>query len=121
MTASEYAQALRSLADFYDANPDVATPLPQIVNVYSVEDTKEAASQIIEVLKPCRKEWDGGFLKITRDFDGVTLKFVFERSAVCTRRVIGHKTVPSTYYPEHTEEIVEWDCEPSLLAGAPEA
>lgn len=120
MNGIDYAQALRGLADFYEAHPDIAIPLPQIVNVYGVEDTKEMVSQTIEILKPCRKEWDGSLLKITRDFGGVTLKFVFERSAVCTRRVVGHKTVPSIYYPEHTEEIIEWDCAPSILAGAEE-
>ena len=116
MTTADYAKALRALADFYEAHPDVTMPHETVISVYGVEDTKEEAVRIIEALKPCRKEWNGSFLRIVRDFGGATLKFVFEREAVCTKRVIGKKEIPAAYIPARTEEIVEWDCEPILAA-----
>jgi len=119
--ASEYAEALRAIASFYEAHPDVQTPHDHAISVYGVEDTKEEALRIIEALKPCRKEWEGPFLKIVRDFGEVRLVFVFEREAVCTKRVVGVKEIPAEFIPAHTEEIVEWECGPILETRALDA
>lgn len=114
MTGLDYASALRAVADFYEAHPDIPTPTLRDLSVYGVTDTKEGAARIIEALKPCQKAWDDTFFKITRDFDGIILKFVFMREAVCTKRVVGTKLVPAAFIEAHEEEIVEWDCSPVL-------
>ena len=114
MTVQEYARGLRAVADLYEAHPDIPFSHDQVIGVYWVKDTNEEAVRIIEALKPCRKEWAESFLKITRDFGGVTLKFVFIREAVCTRRVVGHKEIPAEFLPARVVEIVTWDCEPIL-------
>ena len=115
MTVQEYVHGLRAVADWYETHPDIPFSHDQVIGVYGVKDTKEEAVRIIEALKPCRKEWAESFLKITRDFGGVTLKFVFMRGAVCTRRVVvGHKEIPAEFSPARVVEIVTWDCEPIL-------
>jgi len=119
MNATDYARALRAVARFYEAHPDVQIPHNHVISVYGVEDTKEEAVRIIEALKPCRKEWEGSFLKVARDFGGITLKFVFEREAVCVKRVVGTKEIPAQFIQAHTEEIIEWECEPILASSEP--
>ena len=113
MNGQEYARGLRAIANWYEAHPDM--PIPQEkISVTRVKETKEEATRIIEALKPCQKEWDSDFFRLTRDFDGLRFEVIFMRSAVCTRRVIGHRVVPAQ--EERIVEVVEWDCEPALLA-----
>jgi len=46
-----------------------------------------------------------------------TVRYYGDRESVCTKRVVGIKTVPEKITPAREEEIVEWECEPvSLLA-----
>lgn len=119
MNGQEYARGLRLIADWYEAHPDMPIPYTGEICVFGVKETREEAARIAEALKPCRKEWAESFLKITRDFGGVTLKFVFNREAVCTRRVVRHKEIPAEFSPARVVEIVTWDCEP-ILQGAEE-
>ena len=113
MNGTDYARGLRAIADWYEAHPDIPVPHTGEVGIYGVKETKEEAARIAEALRPCRKVWDGEFFKLQREFEGLTLKFFFMRSAVCTARVVGHHVVPAT--PERVVEIVEWDCPDSLL------
>ena len=112
MNGQEYAHGLRLIADWYEAHPDI--PIPQSnIGVYGVEETREEAARIAEALRPCRKAWNGDFFNLEREFEGLTLKFVFMRSAVCTQRVVGTRVIPAT--PASVVEVVEWDCDLSLL------
>ena len=120
MTAPEYAQGLRGIAEWYETHPDIPIPHDTIISIYGLQDSKEEAVRIIEALKPCRKEWQGDFLKITRDFGGTTLKFVFRRIAICTSRLVRVERIEAVFIPAHDQNIFEWDCEPALLAGAVE-
>ena len=115
MNGTEYAHALRAIAEWYEAHPDMPVP-PKEIGVYGVTETREEAARIALALAPCRKEHGGAFFRLTRGFKGLTLKFVFERSAVCTRRVIRVEEVPEQIIAAHSREIVAWDCEPALLA-----
>jgi len=118
MNGTDYARGLRAIAEWYEAHPDMPVPYANEINVYGVKETREEAARIALALASCRKEHDGNLFKLVRDFDGLQLRFVFMRGAVCTRRVIGQRLVPAQ--PERVIEVVEWDCEPSLLAGVEE-
>ena len=55
------------------------------------------------------------FLETTdADFETLTYQVYIMRNQVCERIVTGTKEVPAISYPAHTEEIVEWKCEPWL-------
>jgi hypothetical protein len=123
MNNKEYADGLRELADWIEANPDIEVP-DKVFQVYSM-NTKEEASKCLSALKPCRKEYRNDMFHLVRDFGPLTLDFVFYRNAVCTRRVVGTKEIgteliparliPEQIIPAHVEEIVEWECGEPLL------
>lgn len=125
MTNEEYAASLRLLADWYEQHPNIPTPDREF-SVYSL-NSKEEAADCMMALKPCKKEYKDTMFYLSREFQGITLKFVFYRNAVCTRRVVGTKmvstqvipakTIPEQIIPAHEEEIVEWDCGNPLLAS----
>ena len=112
-TASEYADGLRQLADWIEAHPDIKTP-ETTISCCSVNSKEEAASVLL-ALKPCRKHFGPDMFSIKRDFGPLTLSFLFYRTDVCTRRVIGTRHVEARLVPEREEEIVEWDCPEALL------
>lgn len=124
LTTKEYADSLRELADFYDLHPEVETPTSRTA-VYAT-DTKENVVLILRALGSCEKIYEDSFFKLRKKFNTITLEFVFMRNAVCTPRVVGQREVeaklvperliPSEVIPAYTEDIIEWDCEESLLA-----
>lgn len=125
-----YANGLRELADWVEAHPDKALPGKEI-NCYSLNERGDAAA-ILSALKPCRKEYGDEMFYIRRDFGPITLSYVFYRAKVCVAKVVGKKVIaevrepartielPEKITPEHTEDIIEWDCSEPLLAPASE-
>ncbi len=104
--ARGFASGLRALADWYEAHPDQPLPLAEL-DVF-VNDVRELATAAL-ALGNARKRAGGNWFWIRREFGGgVVLDFNILRAAVCTRRVTGTIVVPAS--PEHTEEILEWDC-----------
>lgn len=120
--ATEYSKSLRDLADWVEAHPDIELPNDSI-SIYS-RNTKEEAVEVLKALTPCKKDYSDDLFTISRSFGRVLLRFIFYRNVVCTRRVVGtqevpekftlEKYTPSELIPAHTEEIVEWDCDPIL-------
>ena len=121
ITSAEYARGLRLLADWIEANPNMTLP-PEQLNIYSL-NSKEDATKCILAMKPCKEDYDGSLFRICRDFGPISLRYIFARSAVCTRKVIGTKVVPEKIkaameeeiIPEHEEDIYEWVCDEPLL------
>ena len=114
-TAVEYVAGLRALADWIEANPE--QPLSEtILSVWCQRDTKEAAAAVMRAFGSCEKEYGDSCFYLKKAFGPITLRFVFLRAAVCTRRVVGTKHVPAQFYPEREEEIVKWDCHPILAS-----
>ena len=115
-----FAEGLRALADWYEQHPDVEHPGE--LSVYGAADTRERAAEIARMFGRATKSFTGvgdELMELRHDFGGgVALRFVFNRDAVCSRRVVGTRTVPERVIPAHTEEMVEWDCEP-ILGGTP--
>jgi hypothetical protein len=117
----EYANALRGIADFIEAHPDIEVPSTEIA-CYSMDERLDAA-RVLASLKPCKKRYSDSLFFIEREFGPITLQYVFSRKQVCTRRVVGTKvipaqSIPAQEIPERVEEIVEWDCGEPLLPQA---
>lgn len=120
-----YLQGLHDLAEFLEEHP--ALPLPgHDFPVYSFgeKETPELAIKFAKELRTFTKEEASGFLNLAKSFGPIQLRFVFYRSNVCEKTVVGTKTmkkkvpVGEVVYEmrEVEEEIVEWKC-PSLLKG----
>ena len=116
---------LQELIDFLDAHPELLRPSNIEIGVYDFpKEDIETAGKIAQALKTFEKDTDETFFRLVKKFGNVSIKYVFYRSAVCTKRVIGTKTetkmIPASDAPmiEKTieTEIIEWDC-PALLEG----
>ena len=116
MTTIEYADGLRQIADWYEAHPEAPLPRTNVVGVYTV-DTRDELAAVARMLGSCEKRFTDNLFHLSRDFGALTLDFVSSRRAVCTRRVVGTRTVPAR--PEHEVEEIEWDCESSIFDQAP--
>ena len=122
-----FTDGLRELADWFDAHPEVSLPYAPDFIVCS-PDTRAEAAAVLLALKPCNKDYSDTLLTLRRQFGPITVKFLFQRDAVCVRRVVGHKEMPEEVVearerqvlPRRLVEIVEWDCEP-ILAPRPAA
>lgn len=120
----EYVQGLRALADFYEAHPEVPLPYSE-QNIYAL-DTKDEAKMLAEALGTFEKEYNEWHFTMVKRFGPIQMRFVFNRGNVCTKKVVGVKTIPAEFVEAHTrpartEEIVEWDCPDSLLDHDTEA
>ena len=113
MTNPEYVAGLRKIADFYEANPSLTLPTDTSFTVYGY-DAKEDVLKLVHMLGNCKKEFLESVFYIVKAFGGFKLKFCFSKSKVCERIVTGTKVIPSIYFPERIEEIVEWKCHPLL-------
>jgi len=94
---------LRELADFLEVHPNVPMPYVSTVNAY-VRD-REALQRVVREVGSVEKGADDNYMYVRRQFSGVSYEINIRRELVCAKRVVGTRTVP-----EHTEEIVEWDC-----------
>lgn len=108
-----YANSLRCLAAWYDAHPEMPEPTTNLA-IYSL-DTKEEAAMAARALGTFHKSFSEWNLTLNKEFGQITLAVVFSRAGVCTRKVVGVKTIPAEYVEAHvnparTEEIVEWEC-----------
>lgn len=130
MQKSEYIKGLRELADYLEKKdfPDTVKgwlgdrkELFSPISLYLYTNNKEDFGQLCGIL--------GTFKKSVTDYStnaevalesGFTVKVSADRGTVCTRKVVGTKTVPATErvveeVPEHEEEIVEWECPESFV------
>lgn len=129
MTTTEmtFSDALRKLADIYEAHPTLEKPS---FSIYA-SDTRDNAAKTLRALLPAEKEYDGQIFRISKKIGPIDLSFVFLRSTVCTPRVIGKRRVeasiipgqiiPEQVIPAHEEDVIEWACDDSLLAPQPDA
>ena len=122
---AEFVRSLRELADFYEVRPEL--PLPNSGYNWDLLACggKEKLAWMATLLKPCEKDFKGVLAKVFRRFGPFKLEAYTLRSNVCERVVVGTRTVPEKIIPaqvkeivpEHEEDIVEWKCPDSLLAG----
>lgn len=123
MTHFEYANALRRIADWIETHPDdkIGVPYETMLTYYYFAGKDELVT-LARALGTCEKKFTDGFAEVRKDFGGIALRGVVERSAVCERVVTGteevlEEIIPARLIPAHTREIVEWKCPEALLAG----
>ena len=111
---------LRAMAAWYDQHPNAPTPSVIELPVYGFD----ASPEQVRAIGTAKKIFDAEFIKLRVEGDGFALRFVEFRSKVCTKKLVGTKTIPAskartvTYAasPEREEPVYEWDCPESLLA-----
>lgn len=121
-----YADSLRLLADWYDANPDMP-PIYDPTVLRFAKENEDMARKVAHAFGTFKKTADDAFIRLTKTFGTLPLQFIFYRRRICTPRVVGTKTEivkrPAVNVPmievEETREIIEWVC-PPLLAPAEE-
>ena len=113
MTAHEYADGLRQIADWYEEHPEIPVPHMDSVDIYAVRD-RDDLQRVARALGHCEKDsaTAESLFALKRRFGALWLRFCWNRAQVCTRRVIGVEEIAEHVIPACTREIVEWDCEP---------
>lgn len=122
MTNQEYAEGLRELARIYDENP--LMPQPSGDFYIFCHGARELFTHAIRAFGAGDKRQSlSGEELIFKPTDIILpVQIWVHKEVVCTRRVVGERTVPELIIPaspervvpEHKEEIVEWDCGPFL-------
>lgn len=128
LTNAQFIETLRVMAEFYEAHP--TAPIPSDfhygwLRCHTFGLEPEAVKELLRSLGSFAKEYEDAYFIAKVQVGHITLDFVNYRDKVCTRKVVGTKTVPqqvipSSYteeqvIPEHEEEIVEWDCTEAVM------
>jgi hypothetical protein len=122
-TATELSAALRSVADFVEANPDLDWSYVN-ADVTAITLRPEGIAAAAAVPGGWEKKaYDNprtgtGNFEIRREFGPVLFKIIAPREEVCERKVVGVETVevPDPDAPKVVveREVVEWECRPLL-------
>lgn len=122
MTHTEYANALRRIADWIETHPEVPLPSATSLDITAVSG-RESLSAVARAFGTATKEYSDSLIYLIKDFGGVSLRVIEWRSNVCKRVVVGKTTVPekilpAQLIPAHEEDVVEWRCDEPLLTEA---
>jgi hypothetical protein len=103
-TNTQFAAALRALADIYDAHPVMEVPARPL-GIWLFGAKREAFAATVKALGSCRKiepKPNDYFFTVEKVLEGVPIQFSTERSSVCRKvRVV--------------KEVDDWDCSDPLL------
>jgi hypothetical protein len=129
----EFIQGMRDLASWFEDNPEIPIPsYRQVVIenwVWGGENDEDGESAKQELLRlmgagegPWVKDYTGSYLEVRREFGPCRYVLTVNREEVCTKRVVGTKTVkrrdPALVEQvpiiDVEEDVVEWDCHPLL-------
>ncbi len=107
-----FTDGLRAVADWLDANPEVALPFPRMwiyCAAYGQGQAVEEGAVFARAPGQCEKSTDeaGNRFVLTRTFGPVSLIWTAIREAVCEKRTV-------------TKTVEEWHCPDSLLREADE-
>jgi hypothetical protein len=110
MERANKLEDLEKMIEFLKEHPEV--PLPVFYNFNAFADDK---AQILEVARSgeWKKIYSGEYFTLAKNFGGINLEVSIHREAVCKRIVVGSKIIPAV--PEHTVDIVEWECDKSIF------
>jgi hypothetical protein len=121
MNANEVAKGLRGLADWFEQHPEQLDSLvPEFHFRFDLwPSTLAGVRELRRSLGKVEKRITGGHFCLRRDFGGgVCIELNIPQDQVCKRVVTGHRVIPAKpAQPERVEEIVEWRCPESILAG----
>lgn len=120
-----FVAGLRELADFLESRPAMRVPYSTHV-FYVITTSPEEFAEQVTALGTGKKGTNGAYIDVTRQFGPFELAVSALHTDVCERKVIGTRTVEKQVPPAGVEmvtvteeqEIVEWICPDSLLAGA---
>lgn len=131
MKRLEYVAALRELADYVETHEfpetrkssysDMEFDLFDAPKLNWYVDDKALFGTICAAMgsfEKVRNEYSTGAKKVLTA--GAVVELSASRSTVCTRRVVGTKTIPATEerieaQPEREIEVVEWECPESFI------
>lgn len=120
------AEILRSLADIYEAYPDLDWPsFWSWCKEIHIHLAAADAKVVLRTIGSFEKNYKDDSFEARKPWGDHTLVLKAQRDAVCQKVVTGTREVPETvepsYYtperiiPAHTEEIVEWQCDDPIL------
>ena len=117
----KFAADLRVMADFIEQHEEIPLPnLPCKIDLYNL--TPEQAPIIAKAFGSAKKEYLGDSFFVLKKFfsDLVSIEATWNREKVCTKVVVGKKTVarqvPIAYELKNVEEeIIEWRCTDPVL------
>lgn len=125
----ELVKSLRDYADFIEEKgielPIRYPNMTQLTWIYPEYDEngepieQSAATQMANIartLGSCKKDWSKDFLDISKNFGVVKIQFTVNRKGVCKKNVVDTIQHEERVVPAWTEEVIEWECAPSLLA-----
>jgi hypothetical protein len=118
----EYVKNLRAMADFFESQEAVPIPLCNTrIDLFSLSPDEVPA--IAKAFGSAKKEYIGdSFFVLKRQFgELLSVEANWNREKVCTRVVVGQKTVarqvPVAYETKNeTVDVVEWRCSDPVLA-----
>lgn len=119
--------SLREAADFIEQNglklpiSDYDIDVRLTTYLYDSPElgtAKEQLRKIAKVLGKSEKDYSGSYFNLKKIFGCFALEFTANREAVCTKKVVGMKTVPAFSQPEREVEVVEWECEDPILKAS---
>jgi hypothetical protein len=124
VTNKEYAESLRSIADFFEQHPEVSLPYDHAEFNYIRSEAK--VSPVARALGTCTKVYDGaypGSFELQRSFGSIRFRAIWKRETVCERIEVGKKTIPEQlmFIPEHEEPVYKWRCPKSGILKAAKA
>jgi len=130
MEHKDYISALREIADFYEAHPEVKLPYEGITCPFGIFGlTKTDIATTVRAFGKCKKVYGDDAVNIYKEFSGgVQLNIYTPRATVCTRVVVGtvietEKIIPGEWVdevvvPQKEVEVAEWRCDPILEDAA---
>jgi hypothetical protein len=113
---SDVIAGLREYALFLEQHPLVPEPVVALFNVFAW--TPDEFRAIARTLGDARKGESESWFYLQKTFGNGAVGFELNtaRASICTRRVVGTRTIPAKPATvETTEDIVEWDCPDSIL------
>ena len=118
MTNQEYANGLRMLADWYEGHPEAPQPYESHLLTFNT-GSREGVQRVLQAFGGSwDKEAASGLMYFRSTFGPFKLKMYIGQEAVCTRRLVGVKTLPARpAEPEREVPVYEWDCRSILESG----
>ena len=120
---------LRAFADWLDEHPELAVAEDVRLDMGTVWLWCSTKEQLVAFKRALpagmyKKDASEGHVMIVAELCGLKVRGAVPRREACKRVVTGirevpEQIVPAETIPAHTEEIVEWICDP-LLVGPPE-
>ena len=116
----QFVWGLKGLLEFYENHPNFPLPTFNLgCNVYQYGAEKEEIGELARRLGKTEKIFGSDFMLCRKFSENVSIKVIASREKICKKIVKGKKIIPSHYQPEREEEIVEWECDESLLENQP--